>query len=128
MAAVLGYTVLGIFQTAQAVTNTISTVVGAGHYAGDGGPATSALLKHPTDVAIASSGDVYVVDRWNSVVRKVDTSGTIVEADDDAVTIRSDEAERRVAYPFIRSARTVFEWGPKPKPGKQKHGVSGSRK
>ena len=47
-------------------------------------------------------------------------TGTIVEADDDAVTIRSEEAERRVAYPFIRSARTVFEWGPKPKPGKAK--------
>ena len=47
-------------------------------------------------------------------------TGTIVEADDDAVTIRSDEAEKRVAYPFIRSARTVFEWGPRPKPGKAK--------
>ena len=47
-------------------------------------------------------------------------TGTIVEADEEAVTIRSDEAERRVAYPFIRSARTVFEWGPKPKPGTAK--------
>src|SRR5205085_8000294 len=45
-------------------------------------------------------------------------TGTIVEADEDAVTIRSDEAEKRVAYPFIRSARTVLEWGPTPKPGK----------
>ena len=44
--------------------------------------------------------------------------GTIVTADEDAVTIATDCAERRVAYPFIRSARTVFEWGPKPKPGK----------
>ena len=47
-------------------------------------------------------------------------TGTIVEADEEAVTIRSDEAEKRVAYPFIRSARTVFEWGPRPKPGKQR--------
>jgi ribosome maturation factor RimP len=45
-------------------------------------------------------------------------TGEIVAADEDAVTIRTDCAERRVAYPFIRSARTVFEWGPKPKPGK----------
>src|SRR5919197_3710805 len=44
-------------------------------------------------------------------------TGEIVAADEDAVTIRTDCAERRVAYPFIRSARTVFEWGPKPKPG-----------
>jgi ribosome maturation factor RimP len=47
-------------------------------------------------------------------------TGTIVAADEDAVTIATDCAKRRVAYPFIRSARTVFEWGPKPKPGKQK--------
>ena len=47
-------------------------------------------------------------------------TGEIVAADEDAVTIRTDCAERRVAYPFIRSARTVFEWGPKPKPGKTK--------
>ena len=46
-------------------------------------------------------------------------TGTIVAADEDAVTIATDCAERRVAYPFIRSARTVFEWGPAPKPGKQ---------
>ena len=52
----------------------------------------------------------------------------VLEADEEAVTIRSEEAEKRVAYPFIRSARTVFEWGGQPKPGKQKHGVSGSRK
>ena len=46
-------------------------------------------------------------------------TGTIVAADENAVTIRTECAERRVAYPFIRSARTLFEWGPKPKPGKQ---------
>jgi len=45
-------------------------------------------------------------------------TGEIVAADEDAVTIRTDCAERRVAYPFIRSARTVFEWGGQPKPGK----------
>src|SRR5438105_10967833 len=33
--------------------------------------------------------------------------GTIVAADDDAVTIATDCAERRVAYPFLRSARPV---------------------
>src|SRR5439155_18537021 len=32
MAAILGYTVLGIFQSAQAVTNTISTVIVSGHF------------------------------------------------------------------------------------------------
>src|SRR5205085_5618836 len=77
MPAILGYTVLGIFQTAAAVTNTISTVIGAGHFAGDGGPATNAILEHPSYVALNPSGILYFVDRWNSVVRKIDNSGTI---------------------------------------------------
>jgi ribosome maturation factor RimP len=46
--------------------------------------------------------------------------GTIVTADEDAVTIAADRAERRISYPLIRSARTVFEWGGQPKPGKEK--------
>jgi ribosome maturation factor RimP len=36
--------------------------------------------------------------------------GEIVAADHDAVTVRTDCAERRVTYPLIRSARTVFDW------------------
>jgi ribosome maturation factor RimP len=37
--------------------------------------------------------------------------GTIAAADEDAVTVRTDGAERRVTYPQIKSARTVFDWG-----------------
>jgi ribosome maturation factor RimP len=36
--------------------------------------------------------------------------GTIVAADEDGVTVRTDCAERRVTYPLIKSARTVFDW------------------
>src|SRR5205823_8613966 len=43
--------------------------------------------------------------------------GTIVTADEDAVTIATDHAERRVAYPFRRAARTGREGGGQPKPG-----------
>ncbi len=43
--------------------------------------------------------------------------GVIEEVDDDAVTVSG----RRLAYRDIERARTVFEWGPAPKPGsKQK--------
>ena len=37
--------------------------------------------------------------------------GTIVAADEDAVTVRTDHTERRVTYPLIKSARTVFDPG-----------------
>lgn len=57
----------------------ISTVAGNGTsgYTGDGGAATSAELSDPEGIAIDSSGNLYISDTANSVVRKVSTSGTI---------------------------------------------------
>ncbi len=47
----------------------------------------------------------------------------LVAADDDGIEIDVDGARERVEYPDIVQARTVFEWGPAPKPGKAKgHG------
>jgi ribosome maturation factor RimP len=47
-------------------------------------------------------------------------SGTIVSADEDAVTVGTDCGEQRVSYALIRSARTVLDWGPAQKPGRKK--------
>ncbi len=57
----------------------ISTVAGDGTfgYSGDGGPATSAKLWDPTNVAIDSIGNLYILEYANSVVRKVDKQGII---------------------------------------------------
>ena len=57
----------------------ISTVAGKGisGYTGDGGKATSATLWYPLGVALDSSGNLYIADDANGVIRKVDTSGTI---------------------------------------------------
>src|SRR5579862_5205284 len=48
-------------------------------YAGDGvsGGAPNAMLNGPFGVAVDSSGDVYIADQSNFVIRKVDTSNTI---------------------------------------------------
>lgn len=57
----------------------ISTVAGNGTagYTGDKAAATSAELNNPTGVAVDSSGNLYIADTNNQVVRKVDTSGNI---------------------------------------------------
>ncbi len=51
------------------------------------------------------------------------TQGVIVSADEHAVTLLvgegDDAAEQVVAYTQIDRARTVFEWGPQPKPGQR---------
>jgi ribosome maturation factor RimP len=43
--------------------------------------------------------------------------GTIVAADEEAVTVATAEGDRRIAYVDIDRAKTVFEWGGQPKPG-----------
>jgi ribosome maturation factor RimP len=47
--------------------------------------------------------------------------GVLIAATDDEITVRLDDAElseRTIAYGYIDRARTVFIWGPAPKPGK----------
>jgi ribosome maturation factor RimP len=47
--------------------------------------------------------------------------GEIISASDADVTLRlADGAERVVPFDHVDRAKTVFEWGPKPKPGKSK--------
>ena len=58
----------------DAATGIISTVAGGGSSLGDGGPATSAQLSHPWDVTADGSGNVYIADRNNHRIRKVDAS------------------------------------------------------
>jgi hypothetical protein len=58
----------------------ITTVAGEGRQfgdSGDGGPATSALLDAPTDVAVDAAGDLYIADTGNNALREVSTSGVI---------------------------------------------------
>jgi ribosome maturation factor RimP len=49
--------------------------------------------------------------------------GVLVAADEQGITLRLDDAEqseRIVSYEKIDRAKTVFQWGPAPKPGKAK--------
>ncbi len=62
-------------------TNTINKFAGSaptGGFGGDGGPASSALLKNPAGVWTDKGGSVYISDFSNNRVRKVNvTSGNI---------------------------------------------------
>jgi len=55
----------------------ISTVAGASHFGGDGGPGTSASLESPGSVALDASGNLYIADEGNGRIRKLTPSGTI---------------------------------------------------
>jgi sugar lactone lactonase YvrE len=62
-----------VIRKVAAANGKIATVVGNGTwgYSGDKGPATSAELWQPTAVFVDSSGNLFIVDTWNSVIREV---------------------------------------------------------
>jgi uncharacterized protein (TIGR03437 family) len=63
-------------------TNGIITTVaggqGQGGFAGDGGPATKALLLNPTGIAVDKSANLYIADRLNQRIRMVTASTGII--------------------------------------------------
>ena len=61
------------------LTNIITSVAGCGSRGafGDGGFATNASLSFPQNVTMDIGGNIYVVDTYNALIRKVDTNGII---------------------------------------------------
>jgi hypothetical protein len=59
----------------------ITTIAGSGsgtlNFAGDNGPATSALLKYPAGVYVDSMGKLFIADYSNNRIRLVDTNNII---------------------------------------------------
>jgi sugar lactone lactonase YvrE len=60
----------------------ITTVAGDGTYgfAGDGGAAITAQFRDPTGVALDANGNLYIADKSNNRIRKIDTNGMIATA------------------------------------------------
>jgi hypothetical protein len=57
----------------------ITTIAGTGvvGYSGDGAAATLAQLSYPEDIFVDGTGNVFIADLNNHVIRKIDTSGNI---------------------------------------------------
>jgi sugar lactone lactonase YvrE len=64
----------------DAVTGVITTVAGNGSAgdSGDGGPATAAALRKPSDVFIDGAGNVFIADTENSRIRCVDAATGVI--------------------------------------------------
>ncbi len=59
--------------------NTIAGTIGKNGSAGDGGPATSAMLYYPFGVAVDSSGNVYIADSFNQEIREVSAQSHTIQ-------------------------------------------------
>ena len=68
-----------LFVRAIAVQAQFITIAGKGTagYSGDGGPATLAELNFPSGIAIDGIGNIYISDRSNGRIRKINSSGII---------------------------------------------------
>jgi len=58
---------------------TIGTIAGDGTagFSGDGGPATTAKLNQPNDLALLTDGGIVIADRANNVIRRIAPDGVI---------------------------------------------------
>lgn len=82
-------------------------------------PGVERTLRRPEHFARAVGETVSVkartaegtVARWR---------GSLVDATQSEITIDADGARVQLRYEDVLQARTVFEWGPAPKPGKGK--------
>ena|GEM_PF-874737 len=65
----------------------ITTVAGDGRigFAGDGGPATKASLNQPRGIAVDEAGNLYITDKGNDRIRRVDPHGIITTLAGDGV-------------------------------------------
>ncbi|THU32516.1 T9SS type A sorting domain-containing protein [Niastella caeni] len=69
-----------VIRKVSAATGIITTVAGTGTagYSGDGGLATSATLNKPFGVTVDHSGNIYISDNTNNVIRRVDAITGII--------------------------------------------------
>ncbi len=83
----------------------ISTIVGLGlpDFGGDFGPAADAFLKYPFGIDLDRKGNLYIADRGNNRVRKVDTEGIITTVAGDGTHFFSGDygpaTRASLAYP-----------------------------
>lgn len=75
-------------------TGILTTVAGNGMkgFSGDGGPANSATFNEPYAVDVTTEGELYITDRLNRRIRKVDTKGIVT-------TVAGFDAKTKLAEP-----------------------------
>lgn len=80
VAAMLGFLGVGGASASVTPSSVITTVAGKGQvagFAGDGGPASAALLNMPRDSELGPDGSIYVADTDNNRIRRIAPDGTI---------------------------------------------------
>lgn len=90
---------------------TIDTFAGTGTrgYSGDGGPAKQAQFDTPYDVRFAPTGDVYVADTGNNVIRRIDGNGMISTVAGNTVPDFAGDGGPAAACELHRPSGIIFD-------------------
>lgn len=103
----------------KTVAGSGATGCGNGSYGGDNGPATSATLDTPRDIAVDRAGNLYIADTNNCIIRKVDARTGIIttiagialscgySVDGSALATQLDHPEGIAVEPFIDATRPL---------------------
>jgi ribosome maturation factor RimP len=83
-------------------------------------PGVERTLRTPAHYSGARGCTVSIKVRTESGTERV--HGVLVDSDDERCTIETDGKRAELRYSDITQARTVFEWGPQPRPGQRRAG------
>jgi ribosome maturation factor RimP len=81
-------------------------------------PGLERKLRRPAHYSKSIGKEVAVKTR-TEVGGQRNHAGVLVESDDNGIVMDVDGENRRIEFDQVRSARTVFRWERKPKPGKK---------
>jgi len=82
-------------------------------------PGLERRLRTPDHFRRAVGGTVSIKTRAGDTGLR--RRGRLVAAADDGVDVEFDTGQEHLAYGDVAQARTVFEWGPSPKPGARRN-------
>jgi len=91
----------------DASTGKVTTAAGTGDrgYSGDGGPASEARISIPELIAVDDAGNLYITDRGNARIRRVDASTGVISTFAGTGNVGYDgdhglATEATLSYPF----------------------------
>jgi ribosome maturation factor RimP len=89
-------------------------------------PGVERTLRTPAHYLGARGCTVSIKVRTESGTERV--RGVLVDSDDERCTIETDGKREELRYCDITQARTVFEWGPQPRPGRAGQAATASKR
>jgi ribosome maturation factor RimP len=81
-------------------------------------PGLERTLRTPAHFA-GAIGETVKVKTLPTTEGERRVTGELLAADDDGIAVHTTDGDRHLRYDEIERARTVFEWGPAPRPDKR---------